>query len=118
VVPLPAVPRAVPSEQALVVENRICQALRKTDPKAQVAHLGYTNTLPPPAKVRPAEGVFLEYAPINRRYDAPYEKQQEAGRPEGLHDLDANLKVFPKGRPRCWSTGWTSRASPAGSGRG
>jgi len=38
----------LPSEQALVVENRICQALRKSDPKAQVAHLAYHNTSQPP----------------------------------------------------------------------
>jgi Domain of unknown function (DUF4838) len=85
-----------PSEQALVVEHRICQALRQQDRKAQVAHLAYQNTLTPPAKVKPAEGVFLEYAPINRRYDLPYDRQQDPKLVDGLHALDANLRVFPK----------------------
>src|SRR5262249_27655134 len=62
-----------PSEQAVVIENRICAALQKTDRQARVAHLAYLNTLAPPRKVKPAEGVFLEYAPINRRYDVPYD---------------------------------------------
>jgi hypothetical protein len=85
-----------PSDQALVVENRILQALRKLDAKARVAHLAYQNTLPPPRAVTPDEGVFLEYAPINRRYDTPYERQQDPKRADGLPALDANLGVFPR----------------------
>ena len=83
------------SEQALVVENCICQALRKWDPRAKVAHLAYHNTLRPPCQVKPAPGVFLEYAPINRRYDVPY-TQQDPNRGDGLSALDANLEVFPR----------------------
>ena len=48
-----------------------------------------------PARVRPEPGVFLEYAPIKRRYDIPYEKQAGPGQADGLEALDANLKVFP-----------------------
>jgi hypothetical protein len=82
-----------PSEQALVVANGICQALRKSDARAQVAHLAYHNTLQPPRQVKPVEGIFLEYAPISRRYDIPYERQD--GR-DALHALDANLEIFPR----------------------
>jgi hypothetical protein len=39
--------------------------------------------------------VFLEYAPIKRRYDTPYEKQSGPGQPDALAALDANLAVFP-----------------------
>ncbi len=39
--------------------------------------------------------MFLEYAPIKRRYDIPYEKQAGLGQVDGLEALDANLKVFP-----------------------
>lgn len=85
-----------PSEQALVIENRLCGALRKVDPKSQVAHLAYHNTLTPPKNVIPDEGVFLEFAPIKRRYDIPYEQQQDAKLAEGLQALDANLEVFQK----------------------
>jgi len=86
----------LPSEQAVVIENRIFRALREVDPKAQVAHLAYQNTLPPPKNVKPDQGVFLEYAPIKRRYDIPFEKQQDPKLADGLHALDANLQVFPK----------------------
>lgn len=77
-------------------QNRILRALRGVDPKAQVAHLAYLNTLGPPKNVKPDQGIFLEYAPIKRRYDMPFERQQDPQRADGLHALDANLKVFPK----------------------
>jgi hypothetical protein len=85
-----------PSDQALVVENRILQALQKLDAKARVAHLAYQNTLPSPRAVKPDEGVFLEYAAINRRYDTPYARQQDPKRADGLSALDANLGIFPR----------------------
>jgi Domain of unknown function (DUF4838) len=85
-----------PSEQALVVENRVLQALKKVDARAGVAHLAYLNTLPPPKQVKPDEGVFLEYAPINRRYEIPFGQQQDPKLADGLHALDANLEVFPR----------------------
>ena len=33
---------------------------------------------------------------IKRRYDIPYEQQQDPKLAEGLHALEANLEVFPK----------------------
>ncbi|AMV36240.1 DUF4838 domain-containing protein [Planctomyces sp. SH-PL62] len=84
-----------PSDQALLVENRVIRALREIDARAALAHLAYTDTLPPPKSVKPEPGVFLEYAPIRRRYDAPYAEQADPSQPDGLHLLDANLQVFP-----------------------
>lgn len=81
------------SEQALLLENHLIQALRRLNPRAQLAHLAYANTLAAPVKVRPQPGVFLEYAPIHRNYDQPY-VSQTAGQ-DALDNLDANLKVFP-----------------------
>src|SRR5262249_23339716 len=76
-----------PPEQAGLIENRICRALRRHDAEAQVAHLAYLNTLPPPVQTKPEEGIFLEYAPINRRYDVPYDQQREAKKGDGLDAL-------------------------------
>jgi hypothetical protein len=84
-------------EQALVLENSLLAALRRLDPGAQLAHLAYANTLRPPAKIRPDPGVFLEYAPIARRYDIPYAMQRGAADKDGLQALEANLQVFPSG---------------------
>jgi hypothetical protein len=85
----------VPSEQALLVENRIVRALQTIDLRATLAHLAYTNTLSPPKVVKPDRGIFLEYAPIRRRYDIPYKQQTAPGHPDALSALDANLEVFP-----------------------
>lgn len=83
------------SDQALLYENHLITALRRLDPKATLAHLAYANTLAPPTRVRPEPGVFLEYAPIRRRYDVPYARQADPRQPDGLSALDANLRVFP-----------------------
>jgi hypothetical protein len=85
----------LPSEQSLLVESRILETLLRLDPKAHVAHLAYANSIQPPKQVKPPEGVFLEFAPINRRYDIPY-SQQGPNQRDGLSALDANLEVFSK----------------------
>ncbi len=80
------------SDQALILENHLWKVLHELDEDAQLAHLAYGNTLPAPAYLKPERGVFLEYAPIRRRYDIPYTAQ--IGMSDGLEMLDANLKVF------------------------
>jgi hypothetical protein len=83
------------SDQAMLFENHLVRALRGLDPEAALAHLAYANTLAPPRRVKPEPGIFLEYAPIKRRYDLAYEKQTAAHQPDALSALDANLEVFP-----------------------
>lgn len=90
-----------PSEQALIAENAMLRAIRKADPKAKLAHLAYSHFLDPPRKVRPEEGIFLEFAPIYRSWDVPL-TQEDALCPRGypvtngdnLRALEANLKIF------------------------
>lgn len=84
------------SEQALIVENHLVQALRRVDGRARLAHLAYHNTLVPPRQVKPHPAVFLEYAPIHRRYDVPYANQTGRDARDGLSALDQNLEVFPR----------------------
>jgi hypothetical protein len=83
------------SDQSLMFENHLMRALRGIDSKANLAHLAYANTLSPPRAVKPEPGIFLEYAPIKRRYDIPYKQQTAPDQPDALLSLDANLKVFP-----------------------
>ena len=91
-----------PSEQALIVENRMIQKLRTVDPEAQLAHLAYHTSMPAPRKVKPEPGVFLEFAPIHRSWDKPLADEAAKGqRSNGvshqqyLHYLQDNLMVFP-----------------------
>jgi len=84
------------SEQALILENEMLRALRKVDSRATLAHLAYARTMPPPVQVRPAAGIFLEFAPIGRTWSEPISQRQAK---EGQHGryldwLDANLGVF------------------------
>jgi hypothetical protein len=83
------------SDQALLLENHLLRHLRAWDPNAQLAHLAYANTLVPPSRVRPEAGVFLEFAPIHRRYDVPYAQQTGAEARDTLRVLEANLQTFP-----------------------
>jgi len=82
------------SDQALIVNNHLQKAIRARDPQARLAHLAYANTLQPPKVVKPASGVFLEFAPINRRYDVPFEQAGHLDNQRHLAALDANLAVF------------------------
>lgn len=82
------------SEQALILENHLIAQLRKVDAKAQLAHLAYASTIKAPHQIKPAAGIFLEYAPIRRRYDIPYARQRGAEFADNLELLDANLAVF------------------------
>ena len=89
------------SDQALIIENRMLEAIRKVDPEATLAHLAYQETMEPPVKVKPSEGIFLEFAPIEREWDRPLTDLEAPGRKgrmshrRVLELLDANLKVFP-----------------------
>lgn len=85
-----------PSEQALIYENHLLKKLREFDSKATLSHLCYNTTLKAPRleKVRPLDGVFLEFAPISRRYDKGYRHQW--GTKNGPNFLIENLDVFPR----------------------
>ena len=90
------------SDQALILENALADALSKEDPRAKVAHLAYSRTISPPTRVAPNSRVFLEFAPIERSWKEPLKKREVVGRGNLTHGkildyLDANLEVF---RPR------------------
>jgi hypothetical protein len=80
------------SDQALIVENRIIKELRTHDPEAQLAHLAYMTTYEAPRRVKPEEGIFLEFAPISRNWNKPFTDEQFK---ELMHHLKDNLTVFP-----------------------
>ena len=77
------------SEQTLLYENRLLYILRKIDPLATLAHLAYGSTLTAPVKVKPSDGIFLEYAPSRSDYTKPLLE-------ENIQNLETNLQVFPK----------------------
>ena len=62
----PLCARLGPGDQNMIVTNAILDGVRTVDPEAELSGLAYLNTLQPLQHVQPAEGVFLEYAPIER----------------------------------------------------
>lgn len=89
-----------PSEQALMIENRMLDSIRTHDPRAMLAHLAYYSSLEAPRHVTPREGIFLEFAPFQRRLDRPLTDSlaEVAGigcNARNLEYLRQNLEVFP-----------------------
>jgi hypothetical protein len=88
------------SDQALIFANHLVRAIRGVDPHARLAHLAYANTLEPPKQIRPEPGIFLEFAPIERRYDLPFSRREAKSQSRDLlhgrmlDALDANLEWF------------------------
>lgn len=87
------------SDQVLILTNHLLQAVRKVAARATLAHLAYARTLPAPSQVKPAPGVFLEFAPIERSHQKTIGDRRAKGvhgRTHGelLDLLDKNLEVF------------------------
>lgn len=74
-----------PSEQQLIVMNKIIGRLREEIPDARLAYLAYHDCAKPPVKVKPNEGIFLEYAPIERWYKGSTVRMEDLN--ENILDL-------------------------------
>ena len=83
------------SDQQLLIMNRILEELRKYDPEATIPYLAYYDTLEPPTQVKPMEGIFLEYAPIDRDFHKPLSEANEKNESQYRH-LQALLDFFGK----------------------
>ncbi len=64
-----------PSDQQLVAVNAMAREIRNHIPRARIAYLAYMDSVVLPTKVKPGDGVFLEYAPFEK-YTA---KGEDAG---------------------------------------
>lgn len=90
------------SDLSLIVANNIIKSLREEiDPNATLAHLAYHTTIEAPTKVKPEEGIFLEFAPFHRSFTASlkdtsaFREEFEITHGDYLRLLDDNLAVFP-----------------------
>lgn len=109
-----------PSDQQLLVANRVLAEIRREIPDATFAYLGYVDCLVPPTTVKPSEGIFLEYAPIERDFHRPICAQDaEKNRIQNEH-LAALLELFGRGTAKVldyWLdnslySGWTKPPKP------
>lgn len=60
-----------PSDQQLRIVNAMLGGLKQRNPAAKLCYIAYHDTLAVPRKTEPADGVFLEYAPIGRNHHRP-----------------------------------------------
>ncbi|MGQ9732572.1 MAG: DUF4838 domain-containing protein [Candidatus Zipacnadales bacterium] len=82
------------TDQSLLTTNAILAALRRYDANARVAGLVYHATLIPPTQVVPEEGVFLEFAPIERQWDRPITDMSVESHRRLLDALDAAIETY------------------------
>ena len=54
------------SEQQMLAVNAMARAVRAKKPQARFAYLAYADSMTPPYRVKPEEGIFLEYAPMEK----------------------------------------------------
>lgn len=64
----PACSRYSVADLQLKSVNAIAAGLRRVDPLAEISYLAYLDLDQPPVCTEPADGVFLEFAPIHRSY--------------------------------------------------
>ena len=88
------------SDQALIYENVIIDAVRELNSDGMVAHLCYHNTLNAPRTIKPKEGIFFEFAPFYRSWTEPLANTWAKGDTDLTHAdylkaLKENLEVFP-----------------------
>jgi len=66
------------SDQQLMILNAVLKALRLYDPDAKLAYLAYFSTITPPEKVAKEDGIFVEYAPIERDFKTRLSESDQA----------------------------------------
>ena len=60
-----------PSDQALMIYHAILRGIRRVDEKAKHCYLAYKENLLIPQRIKPEEGIFVEYAPMWRDTTIP-----------------------------------------------
>lgn len=82
------------SDQNLILANTILEGVRRFDPKATACCLAYAQTLPAPRSVKPIDGIFLEFAPIRRVYDRPFNDPKSEENRKHIRLMEGLLDFF------------------------
>jgi len=82
------------SDQNVLVMNALLAAIREVDSRATLSCLCYHDTLDPPERIEPADGLFLEWAPIRRCYRHAINDANCAVNARHLAGLKKLLEVF------------------------
>lgn len=85
-----------PSDQALQMAHAALEGIKKVNPDGKLAYLAYQKTLEPPRKVKPRDDIFLEFAPISRKFNESIGKEGNATNAKYRKSLEELLDVFGK----------------------
>lgn len=83
-----------PSDQNLIVMNALARAVRDVKPAARMVCIAYHETIAPPEKVEPDQGIVLMFAPRERCYAHALDDPSCAKNREHARWLENLLKVF------------------------
>ena len=81
------------ADQSMIITNHILRGLKRFDPLARLSFLAYQDSLTVPT-IKPDEGVFLEFAPIDRNHFAPLNGEDVAN-VKVRKIFEELLKIFP-----------------------
>ena len=80
------------SDHQLNVMNTILAALREDRPNARLCYLAYYETMALPSSIKASDGIFLEYAPIERDLNVPLSNAEQSS----LDELRSLVEFFGK----------------------
>ena len=92
----PACKGLSPSDQQMRILNAILKGLRAYNPRAKLSYLAYHDALEIPRRVEPADGIFLEYAPMRRDHHVPLADVSCAENARETRPLTDLLSLFGK----------------------
>jgi hypothetical protein len=82
------------SDQQMIYVNAILEQIQKHNPDAKMAYLAYFDCIEPPKKIKPINGVFFEYAPMEK-YTVSAQEQSKTGIDDALN-IPRLFSVFGK----------------------
>lgn len=83
-----------PSDQQLRLVNAMLRGLKAYDSRAQLCYLAYHDALEAPRSVTPEDGVFLEYAPIDRDHHRPINDPECVKNVQQAAPLESLIEFF------------------------
>lgn len=85
-----------PSDQLMKITNAMLRGVKRVKKEGKIAFLAYHDVMTPPTKVEADEGIFLEYAPIERDSHRPMNDLSCAENASEGHALKELIEFFGK----------------------
>lgn len=83
-----------PSDQAMIFYNNVLSGIRMVNKNATHCYLAYLDAIAAPKNVQPADGIFLEYAPIMRDSNVAINDPGCEKNLEQIQHIDSLMEVF------------------------